>query len=77
MHSVEDVVNIALEIAKSDNRISWEVKQKRVFDDMTPWVSYIEKTKKILKWEPKYSFSDGLSLTYKWYLNNQQIWDKE
>ena len=77
MHSVEDVVNIALEIAKSDNRISWEVKQKRVFDDMTPWVSNIEKTKKILKWEPKYSFTDGLALTHKWYLNNQQIWDKD
>ena len=77
MHSVEDVVNIALEIAKSDNRISWEVKQKRVFDDMTPWVSDIEKTKKILKWEPKYSFTDGLVLTHKWYLNNQQIWDKD
>ena len=77
MHSVEDVVNIALEIAKSDNRISWEIKQKRVFDDMTPWVSDTEKTKKILKWEPKYSFTDGLVLTHKWYLNNQQIWDKD
>ena len=77
MHSVQDVVNNVLEIAKSNNKISWEIKQKRVFDDMTPWVSDTEKTKKILKWEPKYSFSDGLSLTYKWYLNNQQIWDKE
>ena len=44
---------------------------------MTPWVSDIEKTKKILKWEPKYSFTDGLALTHKWYLNNQQIWDKD
>ena len=77
MHSVQDVVNNVLEIAKSNNKISWKIKQKRVFDDMTPWVSDTEKTKKILKWEPKYSFSDGLSLTYKWYLNNQQIWDKE
>ena len=77
MRSVQDVVNNVLEIAKSNNKISWKIKQKRVFDDMTPWVSDTEKTKKILKWEPKYSFSDGLSLTYKWYLNNQQIWDKE
>ncbi len=76
MHSVEDVVNNALKIAKSDNKISWDVKQKRVFDDMTPWVSDIQKIKKNLKWEPKYSFADGLALTYKWYLNNQQIWDK-
>ena len=77
MRSVQDVVNNVLEIAKSNNKISWKIKQKRVFDDMTPWVSDTEKTKKILKWEPKYSFSDGLLLTYKWYLNNQQIWDKE
>ena len=77
MHSVEDVVNNALKIAKSDNKISWDVKQKRVFDDMTPWVSDIQKIKKNLKWEPKYSFADGLALTYKWYLNNQQIWDKD
>ena len=76
MHSVEDVVNNALKIAKSDNKISWNIKQKRVFDDMTPWVSDIQKTKKILKWEPKCSFADGLALTYEWYLNNQKIWDK-
>ena len=44
---------------------------------MPPCVYDTEKTKKILKWKPKYSFSDRLSLTYKWYLNNQQIWDKE
>ena len=74
---VEDVVNNALKVAKSDNKISWDVKQKRVFDDMTPWVSDIQKIKKNLKWEPKYSFADGLALTYKWYLNNQQIWDKD
>jgi len=77
MHSVEDVVNNALKIAKSDNKISWDVKQKRVFDDMIPWVSDTQKTKKILKWEPKYSLADGLELTYKWYLNNQKIWDKD
>jgi len=77
MHSVQDVVNNVLEIAKSNNKISWEIKQKRVFDDMTLWVSDTEKTKKILKWEPEYSFTEGLLHTYKWYLNNQQIWDKE
>ena len=77
MHSVEDVVNNALKIAKSDNKILWDVKQKRVFDDMIPWVSDTQKTKKILKWEPKYSLADGLALTYKWYLNNQKIWDKD
>ena len=77
MHSVQDVVNNVLEIAKSDNKISWGIKQKRVFDNMTSWVSDTEKTKKILKWKPKYSFTEGLLHTYKWYLNNQQIWDKE
>ena len=77
MRSVQDVVNNVLEIAKSNNKISWKIKQKRVFDDMTPWVSDTEKTKKILKWEPEYSFTEGLLHTYKWYLNNQQIWDKE
>jgi nucleoside-diphosphate-sugar epimerase len=77
MHSVQDVVNNVLEIAKSDNKISWGIKQKRVFDNTTPWVSDTEKTKKILKWKPKYSFMEGLSHTYKWYLNNRQIWDKE
>ena len=56
MHSVQDVVNNVLEIAKSDNKISWGIKQKRVFDNTTPWVSDTEKTKKILKWKPKYSF---------------------
>ena len=77
MHSVEDVVDNTLKIAKSDNKISWDIKQKRVFDDKTPWVSDMQKTKKILNWQPKYSFADGLALTYKWYLNNQQIWDKD
>ena len=76
MHSVEDVVNNVLETAKSHNKVLWEAKQKRVFDNVSPWVSDTQKTKKILKWEPKYSFADGLALTYKWYLNNQQMWDK-
>ena len=38
----------ALKIAKSDNKISWDIKQKRVFDDKTPWVSDIQKTKKMI-----------------------------
>ena len=77
MHSVEDVVNNVLEITESKNKISWDTKQKRVFDDTTPWSSNTDKMKKQLKWEPKHTFHEGLQLTYKWYLNNQKIWDKE
>ena len=71
------VVNNILEITESKNKISWDIKQKRVFDDTAPWSSNTDKMKKELKWEPRHSFHEGLLLTYKWYLNNQKIWDKE
>lgn len=77
MHSVEDVVNTILKITKSENKILWNVKQKRVFDDKIPWSSNTEKMKKELKWEPRHTFTEGLQLTYEWFLNNQKIWDKE
>lgn len=77
MYSVEEVVNMALEITKSRNKILWNMKQKRTFDDATPWSSNTEKIKKELKWEPRHTFADGLHDTYEWYLNNQKIWDRE
>ena len=77
MHSVEDVVNIILKITKSKNKILWNLKQKRMFDDKIPWSSNTEKMKKELKWEPRHTFTEGLLLTYEWFLNNQKIWDRE
>jgi len=77
-HSIEDVVNLGCKLTKKKIKISWGNEgKKREFDKMTPWIANIEKAKKILKWEPKYSFAKGLLHTHKWYLNNQQIWDKE
>ena len=71
-------MNLGCKLTKKKIKISWGNEgKKREFDKMTPWIANIEKAKKILKWEPKYSFAKGLLHTHKWYLNNQQIWDKE
>jgi dTDP-glucose 4,6-dehydratase len=37
----------------------------------------ISKTKKILGWEPKTSFSHGLDKTIEWYKNNRKWWEKK
>lgn len=36
-------------------------------------MSSIEKAKKLLDYEPKVSFREGLEITYKWFVEN---WDK-
>ena len=77
-HSVSDVVDLAFKLIKKKSKISWGNKEKkREFDKMTPWIANIEKAKRLLKWEPKYSFKEGLMRTYQWYQHNQQIWDKD
>lgn len=76
-HSVGDVVDLIFKLTKKKTEISWgHEDKKREFDKMTPWIANIEKTKQLLKWKPNFSFKEGLMQTYEWYLNNQQIWDK-
>ena len=41
---------------------------KRLWDT-SHWVADISKTKKVLKWKPKFSLEKGLNETYKWHLS--------
>ena len=48
-------------------------KERRSWDKKSRLLSSIDKARKIIKYEPKVAFRDGLERTYRWFLDN---WDK-
>jgi len=44
--------------------------------DTTHWVANIEKAKRLLKWEPQYTFQQGLKETYDWFRAHLPIYQK-
>ena len=64
-----------LKIAKENIKIGKNVKIKFVKDRPGHDVRYALNSKKIIKeikWKPKINLSNGMNLTFKWYLNNQK-----
>lgn len=70
-----EISNVVDEIQKINNsnksiKIS-DQKLRPNNSEVFDLVADFKKSKKILKWYPKYSFKDGLLETNDWYLNNQ------
>ena len=65
---VIDMANMVNEITGSSAGIKYT--QRRNWDVKTNLLSSIEKAKRILNYEPKTSFEDGLKLTHKWFTDN-------
>ena len=50
----------------------WNSMKPRIWDQYT-WVSDMTKVKRILGWQPRYTLSEGLFRTIKWYIDNPEI----
>ena len=67
---IEDLAKWINELTK--NKAGIEFKERRNWDKKTRLLSSIEKAKKILKYQPKMDFRDGLKKVHRWFEDN---WD--
>lgn len=75
--SVDDVVECAFDVCKVRVPIEWGVGQKRHFDHSGKWEADISKIKKILRWKPRYSLSEGLGISAKWLHKNLKLYGQK
>lgn len=62
----DEVVQTLFKVANKKVRIEKGAYPPRLWDT-SHWVADTSKTKKILKWKPKFNLKKGLEETYKWY----------
>ncbi len=67
-HSNKDIIRIVEKITGRRLKVQ-SGKFKKRYWDTDYWVADVNKTKKYLKWHPKYTLEDGLRETIKWYGN--------
>ncbi|ADP77873.1 NAD-dependent epimerase/dehydratase [Methanothermus fervidus DSM 2088] len=70
-HKVIELAKIVNELTGNEAGVVYV--GRREWDVKTRLLSSIEKAKKLLDYEPKVSFREGLEITYKWFVEN---WDK-
>lgn len=67
-YSNDEVIQTLFKVANKKVRIEKGAYPKRIWDT-SHWVADISKTKKVLKWKPKFSLERGLNEIYKWRLS--------
>jgi nucleoside-diphosphate-sugar epimerase len=66
--SINDLANWINEISR--NKTKTVFKERRNWDKKNRLLSSIDKARKILKYEPKMQFKDGLRSTHSWFKHN-------
>ena len=70
-HSIEDVINVVQCKLKKDFKVSWgNIEKRRGFETNNHWIADISKTKKEVRWNPKFNLEKGLAKTFEWYKKN-------
>jgi len=72
-YSVGQVTNTIQNIMKSNIKVEWDNESNRQYEPQM-WVGNIEKAKKDLNWEPKYTIKDGIDYTVKWFDKNSKYY---
>ena len=67
-HQVIDMANKVNELC--ENKAGIKYKERRNWDAKNKLLSSIDKARKILKYEPKHSFDEGLENTHDWFVEN-------
>jgi nucleoside-diphosphate-sugar epimerase len=76
-HSIQDLVEEVVRIAKSKSQIRWGViggQQRQI--EPKKWEADISKTKKILGWRPKHNLHSGLKKTIEWFNKHSYLYEK-
>jgi len=71
--SVRDVVKLMVELSNSKIKLNFGKKPTRDIETFY-WVADINKMKKMLRWEPKYSLEEGLKKTLEWFNENISLY---
>lgn len=71
--SLKDIVSIVVKITGAKVKQNWGTMPGRTFDTNI-WLADISKTKKMLKWQPKYNLEEGLRKTINWFKRNSQLY---
>lgn len=73
-YTLRQVVDEVQTLSKSKLKVSWN---NRSSNQLEPafWKADISKTKKIVKWKPTTSLKQGLQKTYKWILENKNLYE--
>ena len=74
-----EILNIGSDNTYSINQVVGLLEGEVVYIPKRPgepdctWAD-ISKAKKILNWQPKISFKEGIEKTIEWYLNHEELW---
>ncbi len=72
-YSNDDLVQNLFNIANKKVKVEKGEFPERSWDN-NHWFADISKAKKILNWNPKFSINQGLSETYRWFIQNQKMY---
>ena len=73
-HSIEDVINVVQSKLKKDFKVSWgNIEKRRGFETNNHWIADISKTKKEVRWNPRFNLEKGLAKTFEWYKKNIRL----
>jgi len=70
-HSNDEVVQKLFKVTGKKVKVEKGAFPKRLWDT-SHWVADISKTKKSLKWKPRFTLEYGLKKTYEWSLRNEE-----
>jgi len=71
---VKEVVETVLKLTDSKSKIKWGVFSSRSFES-PKWQADITKTKRYLRWWPRYSLEKGLKETINWFRKNISLYE--
>lgn len=64
--SVKECVQTILGVMGKNIQVTWDAVSPRMYESSV-WKANIKKAKRVLGWEPKTSFKDGIKKTVEWY----------
>ncbi len=73
-HTIKETVDLILKITGSKSKVEWGKVEPR-FKEPEGWEANISKAKRILKWEQKYTFEEGLRKTIDWFRGNLNLYE--
>jgi nucleoside-diphosphate-sugar epimerase len=67
-HSIGEIVKLSIKLSKSNSDVLWgAVKKQTRYVEPGRLEADLSKSKRLLKWEPKYTIEQGLEKTIQWF----------
>lgn len=73
-YSVGEVVMLVRRLMDCTIPFQWGGREGRIWDTDVCWVDDISRAKRVLAWQPRHTFEQGLTKTIGWYQKNQRLY---